>query len=91
MKSDFITFYSADVQASGQLGDFSLIVQSQTRYYQWQPRPSGFHNFDNYTEFSVEYPAIRHVYLSASLGGFFRQLGNEGFKPQAEFRIILRL
>ncbi len=91
MKSDFITFYSADVQATGQLGDFTLIVQSQTRYYQWQPRASGFHNFDNFTELSVEYPAVRHVYLSAALGGFFRQLGNESFKPQAEFRIILRL
>ena len=91
LKSDFITFYSADVQASGQLGDFTLLVQSQTRYYQWQPRPSGFHNFDNFTELSVEYPAARHIYLSAALGGFFRQLGNESFKPQAEFRIILKL
>jgi len=91
MKSDFIVFYSGDVQATAQVGELTVMLQSQTRYYQWQPRASGFHNFDNYTEISVEYPALRHLYLSASGGGFFRQLGNEGFKPQLELRVILRL
>jgi hypothetical protein len=91
MKTDFIQFYSADLIVQKQFGEVLVQVQSQERYYQWQPRASGFHNFDNYTELSVEYPLTRHFYLSLAGGGYFRALGNEAFKPMAEFRIIYRI
>ncbi len=91
MKTDFIEFYSADVAGEGSLGDFLIRVQSQTRYYQWRPRVSGFHNFDNYSELSAEYPLGRHVWLSAAGGGYIRQIGNETFRPQFELRLILRM
>lgn len=91
MKTDFIEFYSADLIVQKQFGEILVQVQSQERYYQWQPRPSGFHNFDNYTELSVEYPLARHFYLNLAGGGYFRVLGNESFKPMAEFRIIYRI
>jgi hypothetical protein len=91
MKTDFIEFYSADAAGEGTLGDLLIRVQSQTRYYQWLPRASGFHNFDNYSELSVEYPLGRHVWLNAAGGGYIRQIGNETFKPQVELRLILRM
>ncbi len=91
MRSDFIEFYSADVSAQKQFGDFQVQVQSQTRYYQWRPRPSGFHNMDTFTQLSVDYPLVKHFYLSLAGGGFFRSLGNESFLPQVEFRIIYRI
>ena len=91
MKTDFIEFYSADAAGEASLGDILIRVQSQTRYYQWRPRVSGFHNFDNYSELSAEYPLGRHVWLSAAGGGYIRQLGNETFKPQLELRLILRM
>jgi len=91
MKTDFIEFYSADAAGEASLGDILIRVQSQTRYYQWRPRASGFHNFDNYSELSAEYPLDRHVWLSAAGGGYIRQLGNETFKPQFELRLILRM
>lgn len=91
MKSDFIEFYSAEVMAQKQVGDVFFQVLSQTRYYQWQPSLSGFHVMDTYGELSVEYPLLRHFHLSLAGGGYFRKLGNEGFKPQAEFRLIYRI
>ena len=91
MKSDFIEFYSLDVRVTTQVRDLSLDLQSQTRYYQWLPRPSGFHNMDNYSELTAEYPLQRHFFLSAAAGGFFRRLGDESFKPQVELRIIVRI
>ena len=91
MKSDFIQFTSLDVAGEGSIGDILIRLQSQTRYYQWQPRASGFHNLDNFTELSAEYPLGRHVWLNLAGGGYIRQVGNETFKPQIELRLILRL
>lgn len=91
MKTDFIEFYSLDVMMMTQAGDLSLQLQSQTRFYQWLPRPSGFHNMDNYSEVMAEYPLQKHFYLSAAVGGYFRRLGNEVFKPQVELRLIFRI
>jgi hypothetical protein len=91
MKTDFIEFYSVEAIASKPFGDILIQVQSQSRTYQWRPRPSGFHDFDNYTELSAEYPLQRHFYLSLAGGGYFRVLGNESFKPQVELRLIYRI
>jgi hypothetical protein len=91
MKTDYIEFYSLDAALMTQVEAVSLQLQSQTRNYDWRPRPSGFHNTDTYSEISAEYPLRAHLYLSAAAGGLFRTLGNEGFKPQAELRLIARL
>jgi hypothetical protein len=91
MKSDYIEFYSLDATVTKQLRDVSVQLQSQTRNYNWRPRPSGLHNTDTYSEISAEYPLRRHLYLSAAAGGFFRHMGDEGFKPQAELRLIARI
>jgi hypothetical protein len=91
MKSDFLQFYSLDAEATTQVREFSLQARIQARSYEWLSRPSGFYNRDSYSEISAEYPLRRHLYLSAAAGGFFRNLGNEGFKPQAELRLIARL
>lgn len=91
MRSDFIEFYSGDVSAQKQFGGVLVQVQSQTRYYQWRTRPSDFHNMDTFTQLSVDYPLVKHFYLSLVGGGFFRRLGNETFLPQVEFRIIYRI
>ncbi len=91
MNSDFIQFYSADITAQRQFGNVLVQVQSQTRYYQWEPRASGFHTMDTYSELSVEYPLVRHFYLSLAGGGYFRKLGDERFKPQVEVRLIYRI
>ncbi|MCX5752791.1 MAG: hypothetical protein NTW97_03985 [Candidatus Krumholzibacteria bacterium] len=91
MKSDFLKFYSLDAMVMTQVREFSLQAQIQARSYEWLPRPSGFYNRDSYSEISAEYPLRRHLYLSAAAGGFFRNLGDEGFKPQAELRLIARI
>jgi len=91
MRTDFIDFYSIEGSITRTLGAAAVEIKSQTRSYQWRPRPSGFRNMDNYTEVSAEYPLRRHIYMSAAVGGFFRTLGNEGFKPQAEMRVIARI
>ena len=91
MKSDYIEFRSMDVMVMTQVRAFAFQVQSQFRNYRWIPRPSGFRNADNFSEISVEYPLRKHLYLSTAAGGFFRTLGNEGFKPQAEVRLIARI
>lgn len=91
MKSDYIEFLSMDVMVTAQVRDIALQLQSQFRNYQWRPRPSGFRNADNFSELSAECPLRKHLYLSAAAGGFFRTLGNEGFKPQAELRLIARI
>jgi hypothetical protein len=91
LKSDFIEFYAFDAGGEGAWGDAVIRLLSQTRYYQWRPRASGFHNLDNFTELSIEYPLGRHVWLNAAGGGYIRQLGNETFKPQVELRLILRM
>jgi hypothetical protein len=91
MRSDFIEFYSLDALVMTQVREFSLQAQVQLRSYEWLSRPSGFSNRDAYSEISAEYPLRRHLYLSAAAGGFFRTLGNEGFKPQAELRLIARI
>jgi hypothetical protein len=91
MKSDFIRFYSLDASVMTFVGDVSLQAQMQARSYRWEARPSGFENRDVYSEISAEYPLRRHLYLSAAGGGFIRTLGDEGFKPEAELRLIARL
>jgi hypothetical protein len=91
MKSDFLQFYSLDAAVMTQVRDFSLRGEFQMRSFEWLPRPSGFYNKDSYSEISAEYPLRRHLYLSAAGGGFFRTIGNEGFKPQAELRLIARI
>ncbi len=91
MKSDFIDFTSLDLCLHKQVGDFSFQVQSQSRLYQWQPRPSDFRNMDNYSELAVDYPLFKHFWLSLAAGGYFRRLGDESFKPQLEIRLIARL
>jgi len=91
MKSDFVEFYSLDAAIMAQAGSVTLQIQSQTRNYNWRPSASGLHITDNYSELSAEYPIGRHLYLNAAAGGFIRTLGNEGFKPQAELRLIARL
>ena len=91
MKSDFLQFYSLDAMIVTQVRELSLQAQIQGRSYEWLPRPSGFYNRDGYSEISAEYPLRRHLYLSAAAGGFIRTLGDEGFKPQAELRLIARI
>ena len=91
MKTDYIEFYSLDASVMRQFRSLSLEVQSQTRNYQWLPRPSGFHTTDNYTELSLDYPLVKHIFMSAAAGVFFRKFGNESFQPQAELRMIARL
>jgi hypothetical protein len=91
MKTDYIEFYSLDALVMMQLRSLGIEVQSQTRNYQWLPRPSGFHTTDNYTELSIDYPLMKHIYASAAAGVFFRKFGNESFQPQAELRLIARL
>jgi len=61
MKTDFIEFYSADVPGEGSLGDLLIRIQSQTHPYQGRTRASGFHNSDNDSELSAEYPLGRHL------------------------------
>jgi len=91
MKSDFIQFYSLDALVMTQVREFSLQAQLQGRSYEWLSRPSGFSIRDAYSEISAEYPLRRHLYLSGAAGGFIRTLGDEGFKPQAELRLIARI
>jgi hypothetical protein len=91
MKSDFIEFYSLDAFLMTQVRQLALQAQIQARSYEWLSRPSGFTNRDAYSEISAEYPLHRHLYVSAAAGGFFRTLGDEGFKPQAELRLVARI
>ncbi len=91
MKSDYIEFSSLDVAVMAQVSDVAVQLESQSRNYEWLPKLSGFRTKDNYSEISVEYPLIKHLSLSAAAGGFFRNLGNEGFKAQAELRLIARI
>lgn len=91
MKSDFIEFYCLDASVMKQVREVSLRAQIQGRSYEWLSRPSGYYDMDAYSEISAEYPLRRHLYLSAAAGGFFRTLGDEGFKPQAELRLIARI
>jgi hypothetical protein len=91
MKSDFLQFYSLDAAVMKQVREFSLQAELQARSFEWLPRPSGFYNRDSYSEISAEYPLRRHLYLSAAAGGYFRRMGDEWFKPQAELRLIARI
>ena len=91
MKSDFIEFYSAEGLVNHQVGRATLQLDSQIRNYEWRGRPSGLHNTDEYTEISIEYPFGRHLHINAAAGGTSRRLGDEGFKPQANLRLIARI
>jgi len=91
MQSDYIEFYSLDAVVMMQIRDVTLQLQSQTRNYVWLPLASGLRTTDNYSEISAEYPLRRHLFMSAAAGGFFRTLGDEGFKPQFELRLITRI
>jgi hypothetical protein len=91
MRTDFVEFYSYDALVMSQLGSLSIQVQSQTRSYRWLPQPTGKRTTDNYTELSLDYPLVKHIYASAAAGVFFRKFGNESFQPQAELRMIAKL
>jgi hypothetical protein len=91
MESDFIEFYSLEAAVTRQVRDVSLRAEMQGRSYAWKSRPSEFYDRDIYSEISAEYPLQRHLYLSAAAGGFIRTIGDEGFKPQAEIRLIARI
>ncbi|MGD1047340.1 MAG: hypothetical protein ABR899_01150 [Candidatus Krumholzibacteriaceae bacterium] len=91
IRSDYIEFYSVDGRLLYELGGVALEIQSQYREYTWLPGSSAPRTSDAYSEVSAEYPLRKHVYLSAGGGGFFRTIGNEGFKPQAELRLIARI
>jgi hypothetical protein len=91
MKSELLQFYSLDAMVMTQVREFSLQAEIQARSFEWLPRPSGFYNRDSYSEISAEYPLRRHLYLSAAAGGYFRRMGDEWFKPQAELRLIARI
>jgi len=60
MKTDFIEFYSADVPGEGSLGDLLIRIQSQTPLPRAHARVR-FHNSDNDSELSAEYPLGRHL------------------------------
>ncbi len=90
-RSDFIEFVSLDASVATQAGSLALQLRSQTRSYQWRPKLSGYRTIDNYSEIAAEYPLSRHISASAAAGGFFRSIGVEGFKPQAELRFVARL
>jgi hypothetical protein len=90
VRSDYIEFQSIDGIVMYQLRGLNLQVQSQIRGYEWFPRPAT-RVTDNYSEISAEYPLRKHLYVSAAVGGFFRTVGNEGFKPQAELRLVARI
>ena len=86
-----IEFYSVDGRLLYEIRGVALEIESQFREYRWLPGSSGPRTRDAYSEVSAEYPLRKHVYLSAGGGGFFRTMGNEGFKPQAELRLIARI
>jgi hypothetical protein len=91
LKTDMVEFYSIDGTIAGELGPLFIQIQSQLRTYRWISGSGAEYILDDFSEVSVEYPLARHLYASAGFGGFIRQLGNEGFKPQAEARLIFRL
>ena len=91
VSSDYIEFYSFDGRLLYEIRGVDLQIESQFRDYGWLPGSSGPRTRDLYSEVSAEYPLRRHVYLSAAGGGFFRTMGNEGFQPQIELRLIVRL
>lgn len=91
VSSDYIEFYSLDGRLLYEIRGVDLEIESQFRDYRWLPGSSGQRTRDAYSEVSAEYPLRRHVYLSAAGGGFFRTMGNEGFQPQVELRLIVRI
>ena len=91
VKSDYIEFYSLDGRLLYEIRGVALEIESQFREYSWLSGSSGPRTRDAYSEVSAEYPLQRHVYLSAAGGGFFRTMGNEGFQPQVELRLIVRI
>lgn len=91
MRTDFVEFFSYDALVMTQLKSLGIQVQSQTRNYRWLPQPTGERTTDNYTELSLEYPLVKHIYMSGAAGVFFRKFGRESFQPQAELRMIARL
>ena len=90
MKTDMVEFYAFEGTLAGEIGPLFVELQSQLRSYRWISGSIGDTIVDDYSEISVEYPLARHLYASAGFGGYIRQLGNEGFKPQAEARLIFR-
>jgi hypothetical protein len=90
IRSDYIEFQSIDGSVMYHIRGLNLQLQSQIRSYAWYPKPSA-RVTDNYSEISAEYPLRKHLYMSAAAGGFFRTVGTEGFKPQAELRLVARI
>lgn len=90
MESDFIHYYSAQAGLQAALPAFTLELRTQSQVYQWQPRPSGFRNSDNFSELRLEVPVGRRLYLSVGGGAFFRELGDEKVRLQLEANVIYR-
>ncbi len=91
LKTDLVRFASIDAGLAGNLGVFFIELQSQLRTYTWISGGASAGYVDDFSELSVEYPIARHFFLNAAFGGYIRRVGNEGFKPQAELRLILRI
>jgi hypothetical protein len=91
VRSDYVEFYSLDGRLLYEIRGVALEIDSQFREYEWLSGSPGPRTRDAYSEVSAEYPLRRHLYLSAAGGGFFRTMGTEGFKPQAELRLIARI
>jgi hypothetical protein len=90
MKSDFTEFYSVDGLVTYQIQHATLQVQSQLRNYRWLGATSSLRYTDGHSEVSVIYPLGNHIRVDAAVGGYFREFGRGGFKPEAELRLVAR-
>jgi len=89
-KSDFIKFYSIDGTVTYQVRRATLQVQSQLRNYNWLGGTSSLRHTDDHSEIAVIYPLGRHLHFDAAVGGYFKELGKSGLKPEAELRLVAR-
>jgi hypothetical protein len=88
VRSGFTKFYVVDGSVACRVGCANLQVKSQVRRYSWRGQPSSLYTTDGSTEISVDFPISRHFRVGAAAGGDFRELGNEGFRPRLELRLI---
>jgi len=91
LDSDYIRLLSLDAAVTYQRGPWAFQLLSQSRLYQWQPRPSAFRNVDNYVELQAEYPPAPHLYLRVAAGLFIRKLGDERLKERLQLQFIYRM
>lgn len=90
MTSDFVEFYSIDGAVTYQVRRVTLQVQSQLRNYSWLGATSSLRHTDGHSEISVSYPLGKHLQADAAVGGYFREFGKGGFKPEVELRLVAR-